>query len=201
MVGVAAQGALLTVIDQSSADGGWYKVQGETVTGWIVADTALTASGQLTSYQSSRGFNALYPVTWTFAEEPGDTLFRPQQGAQQSIVVSTAATESAFGQSGLPGYSSTFEDDSVIVCGYTGSLIEYGLAPGASTPTPAPGSTAARLGLYAQIRLRFDSAHAMQLAFNYTDKADLQIFEDFYNSITFNYPLCMAPASPAPSPT
>ncbi len=199
VVGVAAQGALLTVLDYKSSDSGWYRVQGQTVTGWIVSDPSLTAGGQLTSYQSSRGFSSLYPAAWTFAEEPNDTLFRPQQGSSATIVVRTAASIAAFGQE-APGYSSTYVDDALIVCGYTGKLVEYVQSSGAPAATPN-GSSATALQYYADIRLRFDGTHAMQLAFNYSDQKQLQIFEDFYNAITFPYPQCQAPASPAPNPT
>jgi hypothetical protein len=196
VVGVAAQGTLLTVIEVRA---GWYRVQGQTVTGWIVDDASLTASGQYTSYQSSRGFSVLYPAGWTFAEEPDDTLFRPQQGSRESIVVRTAVSTAAFGQRGLAGYTQTFEDDGVIVCGYTGTLAEFAQPAGASPPAPPSGSSATPLSLYAEIRLRFDAAHAMQIAFNYAVQRDLGVFADFYNSITFNFPLCELPASPAPT--
>ena len=74
VVGVASQGTLLTVLDHRTTDGGWYKVQGQTVIGWIVADPTLSAAGQMVPYQSSRGFSSLYPADWTFAEEANDTL-------------------------------------------------------------------------------------------------------------------------------
>jgi len=202
VVGVAAQGTQLSVLDYKSSNGGWYKVQGQSVTGWIVANPALTAQGQFTSYQSdARGFAVLYPANWTFAEETTDVLFRPQQGTS-SIVVRTSANTAAFGQSGLPGYASVYENDSLVVCGYTGTLSEYARTSGSAGATPTPGgSSAMPLGLYAQIRLRFDSSHAMEIAYNYQSQGDLDIYTDFYNSITFPYPLCEAPASPAPSPT
>ncbi len=201
IAGVAAQGALLTVLDYRAGNGGWYRVQGQTVTGWVIADPSLTAAGQLTSYQSARGFSSLYPADWTFAEEPQDTLFHPQQGSRASIVVRTAPTTAAFGQP-LPGYASTFLDDSLVVCGYTGRLAEYARSASAAPASASPnGSTAVQLQYYATLRLRFDSAHAIELAFNYENTGQLRIFEDFYNAITFPYPQCQAPASPAPSPT
>jgi len=202
VVGVAAQGTLLTVVDHQPGDGGWYKVQGQTVTGWIVADPTLSAEGQFTPYDSSRGFSSLYPADWTFAEEPTDTLFRPQQGSTASIVVRTAATTPAFGPA-PSGYVSTFVDDSAVVCGYTGKLVQYTRSTGAPATgtTAGNGSSATQLQLYAEIRLRFDAAHAMLLAFNYADSKDLAIFENFYNAITFPYPQCQAPVSPAPSPS
>jgi len=200
VVGVAAQGTLLTVLDRRSDGGGWYKVQGQTVTGWIVADPTLTAAGQFVPYQSSRGFSALYPADWTFAEEASDTLFRPQQGSQGSIVVRTAATTSDFGPV-MSGYVATFSDDMVVVCGYTGKLTEYTRSAGSSVQPSPNGSSAPALQRYAEIRLRFDASHAMLLAFNYASDAELTVFEDFYNAITFAYPQCQAPASAAPSPT
>src|ERR1700724_1104930 len=91
VVGVLGQGAQVAVLDYRATDGGWFKVQGQTVTGWIVADATLTAAGTFTSYASNgRGFSVLYPDSWTFAEEPNDTLFRPQAQGAQTIVVRTA---------------------------------------------------------------------------------------------------------------
>ena len=200
VVGVAAQGTLLTVLDHRADSGGWYKVQGQTVTGWIVADSMLTAAGQLVPYQSSRGFSSLYPADWTFAEEANDTLFRPQQASQDTIVVRTAATTADFGPV-MTGYVSTFSDDAVVVCGYTGKLTEYTRSAGAVASPSPNGSSATPLQLYAEIRLRFDASHAMLLGYNYAADGELIVFENFYNAITFAFPQCQAPASPEPSPT
>jgi len=203
VVGVLGQGAQVTVLDYRASDGGWFKVQGQTVTGWIVGDPTLTAAGALTSYSSTdRGFSLLYPSTWTFAEEPADTLFRPQSTGQQSLVVRVAGSIAALGQPVPPGYASTYSNQE-IVCGYTGELVEYQRASGASAPASPniAGSSARWLSRYAQIRLTFDSMHAMELAFNYENQSDLDTFADAYNSISFPYPLCQAPQSPAPMPT
>jgi uncharacterized protein YgiM (DUF1202 family) len=201
VVGVLGQGAQVTVVDYKATDGGWFKVQGQTTTGWIVADSTLTAAGTFTSYASSgRGFSVLYPDNWTFAEEPNDTLFRPQAQGAQTIVVRTAPGLAALGPESPSGYTTSFSNQE-IVCGYTGQLLEYQRQSGAASPTPAAGSAATRLAFYADIRLRFDSTHAMELAMNYNVKGDLDVFTDFYNSISFPFPLCQAPASPAPAPT
>jgi Bacterial SH3 domain len=201
VAGTAAWGTLLTVLDHRGSGGsGWYQVQGQSVTGWISDDPSLSAQGQVNPYQSARGFSSLYPVDWTFAEEAADTLFRPQQGSPASIVVRTAATVSAFGNQPA-GYAIAYSDDSLVVCGYTGTLIESALVQGASPPPQPSGSTAVSLSKHADIRLRFDAAHAMELAFNYDSQDQLPIFEDFYNAITYPYPLCQAPESPAPQPT
>ena len=203
VIGTAAQGATFTVQDFQTGGGGWYKVQGASTTGWISADPTLTAMGVFNPYSSTaRGFSALIPQDWTFAEEPADVVFRPQSG-QQSIAVRSGASSSAMGPEAPPGYvqSSTEQE---VVCGYTGQLDYYiaGTAAQPASPTPgaSPTSSAQHLALYAAIRLRFDSMHTIELAFNYTTKDQLTVFADFYNSISFPFPLCQAPA-PSASPT
>jgi uncharacterized protein YgiM (DUF1202 family) len=197
-LGTAAEGVVLAVLDHTDQNGGWYKVQGQTVTGWITGDPTLTAPGQFQQFQSTaRNFSALYPQDWTFAEETSDTLFHPLSGPQ-TIVVRGATRVSDFGAGGAPGYLGSGQT-TVIVCGVTGSLNEYARTGGAVT-TPTPG-TAGPLALLAQIRLRLDAAHALALDFNYSAASDLGVFNDLYNSMTFPFPQCQAPAAAAPSPT
>ncbi len=197
--GVASQGTQLTVLSYQASGGGWFKVQGQTVTGWIVANPAYTAEGQFQSYSSdTRSFAVLYPASWTFAEEVTDVVFRPQQQSAPTIVVRNAATLSGFGAEETPGYVSTFSNPEV-VCGYTGTLVEYSRT--GSAATPGTGSATPTLTHYATIRLKFDGTHALQMQFNYDDPSDLTLFTDFYDSIAFPYPLCEAPAaSPSPTP-
>jgi hypothetical protein len=201
VVGTAAQGVHLTVLDYRPDNGGWYKVQGQSTTGWIVADNSLTASGTFNPYSSTeRGFSVLIPDNWTFAEEPADVVFKPQQG-QQSIVVRSAASSAALGSEAPPGYVSSSSQQEV-VCGYTGQLDFYALQgsaqPASPTPTPSAGGSAQHLANYAAIRLRFDATHTMEIAYNYASKDQLQTFQDFYNSITFPFPQCQLPATPLP---
>lgn len=200
VVATAGQGAVLTVQDYQAGNGGFYKVQGSSTTGWIVADPTLTSSGAYQSYSSSeRGFSVLIPQTWTFAEEPADVLFRPQQG-QQTIVVRTGATTAALGSEAPSGYTQA-NSQQEIICGYTGQLDFYtsgGTAPQATpSPSSAPSSAAQRLASYAAVRLRFDATHTMEIGFNYQTKDQLAVFQDFYNSISFPFPLCQAPAPSA----
>jgi uncharacterized protein YgiM (DUF1202 family) len=196
VLGTAAQGAVLTVLDHNDQNGGWFKVQGQTVTGWIIGDPTLTASGLFTAYQSSdRGFSALYPQNWTFDASTTAVVFRPQDGPQ-TIVVSNGAQTSDFGPAGGAGFVGSGQQ-TVVVCGVTGNLNLFthsGTPPG----TPAPG-TAGPLALLAQIRLRLDATHALGIDFNYSAKADLDIFGAFYNSMTFPFPQCMQTA-PAATP-
>ena len=200
VVATAAQGAVLTVQDYQAGNGGFYKVQGSSTSGWIVADPTLTASGAYQSYSSSdRGFNVLIPQTWTFAEEPADVLFRPQQG-QQTIIVRTGANTTALGSEAPSGYTQA-NSQQEIICGYTGQLDFYtsGGTAQQATPSPSgsPSSAAQRLASYAAVRLRFDATHTMEIGFNYQSKDQLSVFQDFYNSISFPFPLCQAPAPSA----
>ena len=197
-LGTAAEGVVLTVLDHTDQNGGWFKVQGQTITGWITADPSLTAAGQFQQYTSTpRAFSALYPVDWTFADEPADVLFHPVNGLQ-TIVVRNGTTTADFGAAGASGYVGSGQQ-TVIVCGVTGDLNKY-TRTGAPAPSPTPG-TAGRMAMLAQIRLRLDATHALALEFNYTAAADLDVFTAFFNSMTFPFPQCQAPApSPSPSP-
>jgi uncharacterized protein YgiM (DUF1202 family) len=196
-LGTAAQGAVLEVVGHTDQNGGWYKVQGQTVSGWITADPTLTAAGQFTQYQSQdRQFSALYPQSWTFAESTTDVLFHPVAG-DQTIVARNGAHVADFGAAGATSFNASGQE-TVIVCGVTADLNEY-THVGAPPVSPAPG-TAGPLALLAQIRLRLDATHALALDFNYNTSADLDVFSAFYNSMTFPFPQCQLPAA-SPSPT
>ncbi len=197
-LGTAAQGAVLQVIGHTDQNGGWYHVQGQTVSGWVTGDSSLTAAGQFTQYQSQdRQFSAFYPLTWTFAESTANVLFHPLNG-DQTIVARNGTQFSDFGAAGAAGFNATGQE-TVVICGVTASLNEYTHA-GAATATPAPGA-AGPLALLTQIRLRLDATHALALDFNYNTAADLDVFAAFYNSMTFPFPQCQLPAAPTPSPT
>jgi hypothetical protein len=200
-LGTAAEGVVLTVLDHTDQNGGWYKVQGQTITGWITADPSLTAAGQFQRYSSTaRAFSALYPTDWTFADEPADALFHPVNGLQ-TIVVRNGTTTADFGAAGASGYVGSGQQ-TVIVCGVTGDLNKY-TRSGAPAPSPTPG-TAGPMAVLAQIRLRLDATHALALDFNYAAAADLDVFTAFFNSMTFPFPQCQAPApsaSASPPPT
>jgi hypothetical protein len=197
VVGDAAQGATFTVLDYQSGGGGWLKVQGRSVVGWIVADPTLTAPGTFNVYASANGVAALYPQSWGFQQESYGVIFLPQAGTQ-NILLESGATLQAFGPAGLAGYTQS-SSGTVVVCGYTGTLNEYAkdAAYTGATPTALP---VPRLPLYVEIRLKFDATHAMIIGFNYSNSSQLDVFNDMYNSLTFPYPLCEKPATPTPTP-
>jgi hypothetical protein len=197
VIGNFGQGASFTVLDYQSGGGGWLKVQGRSKVGWIVADPTLTAPGTFNQYGSADGVAALYPQTWGFQQESYGVIFLPQQGTQNMLLQSGPTLES-FGPQGLPGYTQSMSG-TVVVCGYTGSLDEYAKnasyagAPPTALPVP-------RLSLYDEIRIKFDATHAMLIGFNYQNSGQLDVFADLYNSLTFPFPLCEAPAAPTPTP-
>jgi hypothetical protein len=197
VVANAAQGATFSVLDYQSGGGGWLKVQGRSVTGWIVADPTLSATGTFSRYAAANGIVALYPQNWGFQQESYGAIFLPQQG-MQNLLLETGATLRSFGPPGLAGYAQS-TSGSVVVCGYTGTSAVY--AKNASytgaTPTALP---VPRLPLYTEIRIKFDATHAMLIGFDYQNSTQLDVFADLYNSITFPFPLCEATATPTPSP-
>ena len=176
-----------------------YRVQGRTVTGWVVADPTLTAPGTFNQFAEANGVTALYPVTWGFQQSGNFTFFVPQQGTQ-SIVIESGATLKALGPPGFAGYAQS-STGSVIVCGYTGVLSEYAKEATYSGPSPPALPVAVtRLSLYAAIRLSFDASHAMVISFNYQTPSQLDVFGDVYNSIAFPFPLCEKPPAATPTP-
>ena len=198
IAGTAARGVELTVIAYRPDDGGWYQVKGQTTTGWITADPSLSAAGSFLQLNSDdKQYSALYPQTWTYADSAAETVFMPQSG-DASIVVRPAASRDRVG---LPGYQQA-SDTQVVACGYTGDLITYTGGPAAPSPTTDPeGGKIRRLARFAQIWLKFDATHFLDIEYNYATDADLQTFADFYNGIVFPHQQCEQVATPAASPT
>jgi hypothetical protein len=198
VLGGFSQGRTFTVLEYQSGGGGWFRVQGRTLTGWVVADPTLTAVGTFNAYSEANGVTALYPQTWGFQQESFGSLFVPQQGSTESAVLELASSLKAFGAAGLPGYTQS-SSTPVLVCGYTGTVSYYVKQTPYSGPTPAP-LPVARQPFYAEVRFTIDSTHAMLIGFNYQDSSQLEVFSDLYNSVAFPFPLCEKPAAPTPSP-
>jgi hypothetical protein len=198
VVGGFSQGRSFTVLEYQSGGGGWYRVQGATLSGWVVADPTLTAPGTFNTFAQSDGITALYPQTWGFENESFGALFVPQQGTGQSAVIEIANSLKSFGAPGLPGYTQSTAVP-LLVCGYTGTLSYYvkDAVYSGATPPPLP---VAREPLYAEIRFRIDSSHAMLMGFNYQNPGQLEVFAALYNSVSFPFPLCEAPAAATPKP-
>ncbi len=193
VVGGFSQGRQFTVLQYQSGGGGWYRVQGQSLGGWIVADPTLTAEGAFNTFAEADGFTALYPQNWGFQNESFGTLFVPQQGTGQSIVLEVANSLKSFGAEGLPGYTQS-SSSPALVCGYTGALSYY-MKNATSTGATPPPLPVARQPLYAEVRFRIDSSHAVLIGFNYQNSSQLDVFAALYNSLAFPFPLCEAPAA------
>jgi hypothetical protein len=198
VLGGFSQGRTFTVLEYQSGGGGWFRVQGQTLTGWVVADPSLTAAGTFNQYSEANGVTALYPQTWGFQQESFGALFVPQQGTTQSAVLETRNSLKSFGATGLPGYTQS-SIGPVLVCGYTGTLAYYVKAASYTGATPVP-LPVARQPLYAEVRFTIDSSHAVLIGFNYENSSQLDVFSALYNSLAFPFPLCEAPAKATPPP-
>ncbi|MGH9055438.1 MAG: SH3 domain-containing protein [Acidimicrobiales bacterium] len=209
VLGSAAQGVVLTVLGYTSSGGGWFKVKGATLTGWISAQPTLSAAGEFRSYSSSQ-FAALYPATWTESALPGSTqvpttsapsqttvsaaptapssvMFHPASGAGD-IVVITAGIVSQLPH-GRAGYGRKSVSQ-VVVCGITAGLVVFqrtGTSPTTSSATSVPES----LTYLAEVLFAIDNQHVLGL---YADMPDLgvpfQTFMEFVASVMFSAPQC-----------
>jgi len=210
VLGSAAQGAALTVLGYTTTGGGWFKVKGATVTGWISAQPTLSAPGEFRSYSSSQ-FAALYPATWTESALPGSipvpttsapsqatstsaapaapssVMFRPASGPGDIVVIAAGSVSQL--PHGRAGYGSKSVSQ-VVACGTTAGLVVFhqtGTSPTTSSATSVPES----LPYLAEVRLAVDNQHALGL---YADMPDLgvtfQVFMEFVASVTFSAPQC-----------
>ena len=197
---LASRNTVLQVLGHDDANGGWYHVRGETVTGWVSADPALTSGHRFQLYASdSRGFDALYRDSWTFSESADAVGFRPQSGSER-ITVRGAAGMSALGPVGGPGYTRR-QDDSVVVCGVTADLVQFDHATGNATHSASASPPAAEqpLGHLAELQLPLDASHALDLRFDFDKPTQLVELSDFYNSMSLAAPQCRPPAAPVPA--
>lgn len=215
VLGTAAWGVSLTVLGYeasggpwpgSSTPGGWYHVEGSTITGWIIADPTYTASGVLSSigFQDKQIGGVLFPINWTYADDQGEIIFQPQTGTQlPTLLIRSAPSLSALGAAGLTGYNETSSDAEVVACGYTGTLVQYAASPSA-TPQPtmdAGGAQVTRLADFAQFRVTLSSSYALDVEMNYSASAQYTVFANLLDSIRYPFPDCEAgTGSPSPSP-
>jgi len=192
VLGTVAQGTLLTVIGHSDSNGGWYRVKGDTTSGWVTANPQFTSPHNFTLYQSTpRGFNALYLEGWAFTESDTAVVFRPTSGGQ-AIVVKTGPSLDVLGAAGRDGYTLA-STETVEVFGVTANLRVFSRTGSVASPGPDSPPPLTHL---AEIRFAIDSSRAMRLDFAYDDTGQLTQFTDFYDSISFP-----PPASPGASPS
>jgi len=182
VLGAADQGTVLHVLGYTAAAGGWYRVRGETVTGWVIASPSLTAPGVFGVYSSGM-FGALYPATWTYHASPAAVVFL-SPGSTIVFQVRSGSKAAQFGQ-GRSGYG-RIQSTQVVVCGVTSSMDVYSYAG------PTPASTKTRPAPYVvQVRLTLDAKHALGIDSTVTTQSQLTYVSNFINSITFPFPECI----------
>jgi hypothetical protein len=161
--------------------GGWYRVRGETVTGWISGNPSLSAPGAFRGYTSGlHQFQVLFPMTWTVVESRANAVFRAPAGAE-TIVVTTAPSAAGLAPA-RAGYRQ-IRSATLVACGVTGHLDTY-------QAEASPGGRAAPAPYLARISLVLDRTHALGIAAGFRQLSELQPVLDFANSISFPYPEC-----------
>jgi hypothetical protein len=185
-LGTAAQGVVLSVLGHTVVDGGWYKVKGSTVTGWISGDPTLSAPGEFRAFSSGQ-FNGLYPATWSASQSSlVSAVFRSGRGPD--LIVAMSGPTVAKLPNGRTGYGQ-IGDSQVVVCGVTSDLLTFQRAASASnrgsaTSTPAP--------YLAQVRIVVDPHHALGFYANLADvHSHLDVFRSFLASVTFASKQCV----------
>ncbi|HTT88191.1 MAG TPA: SH3 domain-containing protein [Acidimicrobiales bacterium] len=175
VIGIAAQGVALALVGHTDKDGGWYRVGGATVIGWISADPRYTAPGRF-GYYSSSAFNVLFPAGWTTSGKPATgVVFRPRSSPEEIVIkasTSVAKLSSVNGK-GISEYSSQQID----ACGVTAYLYSY--------------TSSSHHTYYADAAMSLGSGHALGLKATLTSLSQMKIVLDFVNSISFPLPICV----------
>ena len=185
VLGTADEGTVLQLLGHTSQDGGWYKVLGATVTGWISANPALSAPGRFSEYGPG-AFTVLFPAGWTSAGAPRTGVtFRPPTGTEAVVIV--AAPKLAQLPSVKQGNGvSEISAKQVVACGVTSRLFTY---------------TTATAGHYlADLVLPAAANHYFGLKATMTSLSQLVTVLRFVNSLSFPLPVCVGrPPSPTTS--
>jgi Bacterial SH3 domain len=180
VLGTAGQGTVLEVLGRTNQGGGWYRVKGETVTGWISANPGLSAPGSFRGFTAvAHHFQALFPTTWSVVESPANVIFRSPKGSE-TIVVTTAPSFARLGPV-RAGYQQ-IRSETIVACGVTGDLVTSSVPGTAGHPAPLP--------YFARIRLALDRTHALGITAGFKALPELQSVRDFANSISFPFPEC-----------
>jgi hypothetical protein len=204
VLGTAGHAAVLTVEGYVATNGGWYKVKGETVTGWISADPTLSAPGALQEY-AGNVFTALYPTGWSVSAANATRVEFDYGSSPDSVVVISASAAAGLpdGRSGYGRVSSS----PVVVCGITSDLLTYRsdqagssstatTIPAASPTTPpasgALPSTGKALAYLAQLRVPLGPHDFLGVYANLADLGTGSVqFRQLVASMTFPAKQCL----------
>ncbi len=176
VIGSASQGDVLQLLAYSSRDGGWYKVLGTTLTGWISADPAYSTRGQFSSF-SSPAFSVLYPPGWAQAGRPSTGVTFRSPSPTEKVIITTAPSLAKLPVAAKgPGVSQS-SSRIFVACGVTGYFVTY--------------TTSVPHHYLAGIALLLDAHHALGLRATYTSPSQLRTILDFVNSLSFPFAVCI----------
>jgi hypothetical protein len=176
VIGSAAQGTVFQLLGHTSQHGGWYKVQGATVTGWISANPAYSAHGRFGSYTST-AFSVLYPAGWTVTGSPRSGVTFRSPSPIEKVVITTAAKIAKLPPVSRGAGTSQSSSRIFVACGVTGYFVTY--------TTSAPNR------FLAGIPLLLDAHHALGLSATFTSLSQLRTVLDFVNSVSFPLAVCI----------
>jgi hypothetical protein len=179
VIGSAAQGAVLQLLAYTPQHGGWYKVLGTTLTGWISADPAYSTRGQFSSY-SSPSFGVLYPPGWTQAGIPRTGVTFRSPSPTEQVIITTAPSLAKLPAAARGAGVSQSSSRIFVACGVTGYFVTY------TTSTPHR--------YLAGIALLLAPHHALGLRATYTSASQLRTVLDFVNSLSFPFAVCIGGA-------
>ncbi len=174
VLGTAAQGTVFKLLGRTPKGGGWLKVKGATVTGWISADRAFSAPGRFSGYRSAQ-FDVLYPAGWTATGKPSTGVtFAPPSGVER-VVFRTAPSLPRLGLSISGAVISSAHQ--VVACGYTSYLYLYAGSAGGHR--------------VAALALGLAAGHYLGLKATLASPAQLATVMEFVDSVSFPYPQCV----------
>jgi hypothetical protein len=185
VLGSAGEGTVLHLLGRTAQHGGWYKVRGETVTGWITSDPTYSARGRFGAYGSA-AFSVLYPAGWTSKGVPHTGVtFRPPSGTEK-VVIASAPRKALLPTVKEGGGVSQSSSKQVVACGVTAYLVSY--------TTAIPGH------YLADLVLPVATHHYLGVDASLTSVAQLSTVLVFVNSMSFPFPECVG-RPPSPTPT
>jgi len=182
IIGSAAEGTVLQLLAHTGQSGGWYEVEGATVTGWISANPAYSARGRFGDYQSGP-FSVLYPAGWMAAgSPPTGVTFRPVAGVEK-VVIAAAAKVADLPTVKQGGGVSETSSKPVVACGVTSYLDSY--------------TTAVPHQYLVDLLLPVAAHHYIGLDARLTSVSQLSTVLVFVNSLSFPFPECVGPSPTA----
>ena len=181
VIATAAQGTVFELLAHTNRSGGWYKVHGPSVTGWMSADTGYSAPGRFGTYTAS-AFTVLFPAGWTSAGAPKTgVVFRPPSSTEE-VVITTAPSVAKLPSVNQGAGVSQTSSEQVVACGVTGHLHSY------TTANPDK--------YYADATFSLSANEALGLKATLTSLSQMRTVLDFVNSISFPLPVCVGGTTP-----